>query len=76
MMEQKIEKKLLKWFGHSTRLDENMPKRKELRVALMQSKRSQGRPKLTWIEMIGAITNNKFDMGRGKSPGKRSRKLD
>ena len=47
-----IEKKWVKWFGHLMRLDENTPARKALRVALMQSKRPRGRPKLTWIEMM------------------------
>ena len=47
-----IEKKRIKWFGHLMRLDENTPAQKALRVALMQSKRPRGRPKLTWIEMM------------------------
>ena len=47
-----IEKKRMKWFGHLIRLDENTLTQKALRVALMQSKRPQGRPKLTWIEMM------------------------
>ena len=41
-----IEKKRIKWFGHLMRLDENTPAQKALRVALMQSKRPRGRPKV------------------------------
>ena len=34
------------------RLNENTPARKVLRVALTQSKRPRGRPRLTWIELM------------------------
>ena len=48
----KIEKKRIKWFGHLMRLDENTPALKVLTVALIQSKRPQGRPKCTWLECM------------------------
>ena len=49
---KRIELKRMKWFGHLIRLDEYTPARKALRIALTKSKKTPGKQKLTWVELM------------------------
>ena len=49
---KRIEVKQVKWFGHLTRLNEDTPARKALKVARKQCKKTKGKQKLTWIKMM------------------------
>ena len=48
-----IRKKWLNWLGHLMRLDRHTPVRLALFESLQPGRRKRGRPRLTWMMLIG-----------------------
>ena len=52
LIEEKMRKNCLRWFGHVRRRFTDASVRRVERIKLGQVKRTHGRPKKTWMEVI------------------------
>ena len=57
-----IKRKRLTWFGHLARLPDQTPARRALDYALTPYKRSVGRPKMIWVNLIKEQLKETLDL--------------